>query len=265
MNENLKWIAAAVGVVGLSIGAIIYFARNDRVAPPQKPVAATPAPAPVLPEEPAIKHPLPEPPAQEPPPPSLDQSDTPLQNALVDLVGKEAVDEFVKPKDLVRHIVVTVDNLSTEKVAERLRPVSPIPGKFAVSGSEEAPTLDPANYERYKSLVLLFRSTDTSRLIATYARYYPLFQQAYENLGHPPEYFNDRLIEVIDHLLATPEPPDPIPLARPNVQFEFADPNLEARSAGQKVLLRMGRENALAIKEKLREVRAALIAQQPPP
>jgi hypothetical protein len=82
----------------------------------------------------------------------------------VDLVGKEAVDEFVKPKDLVRHIVVTVDNLSTEKVAERLRPVSPIPGKFVVSGSEEAPTLDPANYERYKSLVLLFRSTDTSRL-----------------------------------------------------------------------------------------------------
>jgi hypothetical protein len=77
-----------------------------------------------------------------------------------------------------------------------------------------------------------------------------LFQQAYENLGHPPEYFNDRLIEVIDHLLATPELPDPIPLARPNVQFEFADPNLEARSAGQKVLLRMGHENALASQRK---------------
>jgi hypothetical protein len=265
MNENLKWIAAAVGVVGLSIGAIIYFARNDRVSPPPKPVAAAPAPElSVLPEEPAIKHPLPEPPAQEAPPPPLDQSDAPLQSALVDLISKESVDQFVKPKDLVRHIVVTVDNLSTEKVAERLRPVSPIPGKFVVSGSEEAPTLDPANYDRYKSLVMLFRSTETSRLIATYARYYPLFQQAYENLGHPPEYFNDRLIEVIDHLLATPELQEPIALARPNVQFEYADPNLEARSAGQKVLLRMGPENALAIKEKLREVRAALIAQQPP-
>ena len=93
--------------------------------------------------------------------------------------------------------------------------------------------------------------------------YYPLFQEAYANLGHPPEYFNDRLIEVIDHLLATPELQDPIALARPNVQFEYADPNLEARSAGQKALIRMGRENATVIKNKLRDVRAALIAQQP--
>ena len=123
--------------------------------------------------------------------------------------------------------------------------------------------LDPANYERYKPLVQLIRSTDTSSLLATYTRYYPLFQEAYENLGHPPQYFNDRVIEVIDHLLATPELQGPIALAQPNVLYVFADPKLEAMSAGQKVLVRMGPENAKVVKEKLRELRGELVAQQP--
>ena len=123
--------------------------------------------------------------------------------------------------------------------------------------------LDPANYERYKPMVQLIRSSDTQALVATYTRYYPLFQEAYESLGHPPEYFNDRLIEVIDHLLATPEVQGPIALAQPNVLYEFADPGLESKSAGQKVLIRMGSENAAAVKDKLRELRTALLAQKP--
>ena len=261
MNENLKWTAAAVAVVGLSIGAIVYFsARDDNVAPPAKPVAATPPPV-VVPEEPAIKHPVPESKAQEPLP-SLNESDVPVQKALTDLIGKESVEQFVVTKELVRHIVVTVDNLSTEKAAERLRPVKRPEGKFAVGGPEEAPVLDPANYDRYKPLVQLIRSVDTKRFAATYARYYPLFQDAYEDLGHPPQYFNDRLIEVIDHLLATPDVQGPIALAQPNVLYEFADPALESRSAGQKALIRMGTENATVVKDKLREPRTELLAEK---
>ena len=122
--------------------------------------------------------------------------------------------------------------------------------------------LDPANFERYEPLVQLVRSSDTQQLVATYVRYYPLFQDAYENLGHPPEYFNDRLIEVIDHLLATPELQGPIALAQPGVLYQFADPKLESKSAGQKLLIRMGSENAAVIKDKLRELRSALSAQQ---
>jgi hypothetical protein len=99
-------------------------------------------------------------------------------------------------------------------------------------------------------------------LLASYKRYYPLYQDAYENLGHPPEYFNDRVIEVIDHLLATPELDGRIALTQPNVQYEFADPKLESRSAGQKALIRMGSDNARAVKNKLRELRSELVAQR---
>jgi len=262
MNENIKYIAAAVAVVGLSVGAVVYISMREPAAPPAKPVAATPAARPpAVPAEPAIKHPLAAPETQEPLP-SLNESDVPAQNALADLIGKEPVAQFVVTKDLVRHVVVTIDNLSAEKLAERIRPLKRTTGNFAVAGSEEAPLLDPANYQRYKPLLQLVRSVDTKRLVATYARYYPLFQDAYADLGHPPQYFNDRLIEVIDHLLATPDVPGPIALAQPGVLYVFADPALESRSAGQKALIRMGSDNAKAVKDKLRELRTELIAQQ---
>jgi len=263
MNENIKWAAAAVAVVGLSIGAIVYFSgRQDKAPSPenQKPVAAVPELPPALPEEPAIKHPLPPPEKQEPLP-SLDESDASMQGALADLIGKDSVDRFFKPAELIRHIVVSIDNLPEQKVAERLRPVKPVFGKFEVGGSADAPVLNPANYERYQPLVQLIRSTDTHRLVTTYSRYYPLFQDAYESLGHPPEYFNDRVVEVIDHLLTTPDVQDPIPLAQPNVLYEFADPKLEALTAGQKALIRMGSDNAKVVKDKLGELRKELLAQ----
>ncbi len=185
-----------------------------------------------------------------------------MQSALTALIGNQAVEQFVIPKDLVRHIVVSVDNLSEEKVTERIRAMKPVPGAFAVGGSEEALTLDPANFERYTPLVKLIGTMDTELLITTYTRYYPLFQEAYETLGHPPEYFNDRVVEVIDHLIATPDIQGPIALAQPGVLYEFADPQLESRSAGQKALIRMGSDNAKLVKEKLRELRSQLIAQK---
>jgi hypothetical protein len=97
---------------------------------------------------------------------------------------------------------------------------------------------------------------DAGAAVAVYRRFYPLFQQAYEDLGYPDRYFNDRLVQAIDDLLAAPEIDAPIPLVRPEVLYEFADPALESRSAGQKVLVRMGPANARRIKAKLREIRA---------
>jgi hypothetical protein len=259
MNENIKWIAGAVAVVGLSIGAVVYLSWKDKAVPEEPPVAAAPEVPPVA-EEPAIKHPVPAADAEQAMP-LLADSDGAVSGALGALIGKGPLEQFVVTKDLVRHIVVSIDNLSTEKVAERIRPLKPVPGAFAAGGSDDSPVLDTANYERYQGLVQLVQSTDTQTLVATYHRYYPLFQEAYESLGHPPEYFNDRLIEVIDHLLATPEVQGPIALARPGVLYEYADPKLESQSAGQKALTRMGTDNARVIKAKLTELRGALVAK----
>ena len=262
MNEDIKWTAAALAVLGLAAGGYIYYSRSHKPAPVETPVVATKAPPPAVPDEPEIKHPLPESETPQRLPP-LNDSDQSMRSALVDLYRSGLDTAGCVPKELIRHIVVSVDNLPEQKVAERMRPVRPAAGRLVTTGPEESPVLDPANYERYKPQVQLIRSIDSKRLVATYVRYYPLFQEAYESLGHPPKYFNDRLIEVIDQLLVTPDVRDPIPLARPNVQFEFADAKLESLAAGQKALIRMGPDNATAVKDKLRELRGELIAQRP--
>ncbi len=266
MNENIKWIAAAVAVVGLSIGAVVYVSNNPRKPPqtPPEPVTNV-GPPPVAsaePAEPPIQHPVPASDSPDPLPP-LDESDAPLRSTIEELVGKENIERFIVTDQLVRHIVTSIDNMTEQKVVERIRPLRRVPDAFVVSGTDEAPILDPANFKRYEPMVRFVSSMDAKELAASYKRNYPLFQQAYEGLGHPPQYFNDRLVIVIDHLLATPDIRDPIPLARPKVQYEFADPKLEALSAGQKLLIRMGSANATAVKAKLRELRAEVVAHKP--
>ncbi len=70
-------------------------------------------------------------------------------------------------------------------------------------------------------------------------------------------------MQVIHVVLATPQVTGPIDLVRPNVMYLFADPTLEARPAGQKLLIRMGPANAAAVKAKLTELRALITAAAP--
>ena len=106
-----------------------------------------------------------------------------------------------------------------------------------------------------------------------YRQLYPNFQSAYEALGYPGRYFNDRVVDVIDHLLETPSVDEPVAVkladikgpiqpARPWVIVEFADASLESRSAGQKLLLRMGPDHARTLKAKLRQLRGELTPQR---
>ena len=42
MDENIKWFAAAVAVVGLTVGGILYLSRSDKEAPAETPPAVVP-------------------------------------------------------------------------------------------------------------------------------------------------------------------------------------------------------------------------------
>ena len=259
VNKPIVGVAALIFV--LAAAGVYYFKSRNQPLPaaPGAPASvATPA------EEPGISHPLP--PAGNAPAgalPELADSDTPLREALAQLSNADAVKNFLVPQDLIRKIVVTIDNLPRQKVAVEKRPANPAPGSLIVNGDELHATLDQRNFERYKPMVAVISQLDAKQLGALYVRYYPLFQQSYQNLGYPNGYFNDRLVEVIDNLLETPDPKGPIDLVRPNVMYIYADPALERRSAGQKLLMRMGPENAKAIKAKLTEVRAVIAAGPP--
>jgi DUF3014 family protein len=254
----------AVAAIGLAawLGALSF--RHywlERPEPPTPAIGAPSAPAPLA-EEPAnaVRHPLAGTAEPEGGLPTLDNSDSLLRDSVARLIGGKAFADLVVPYQLVRRIVATVDNLPRRTAPTRVMPLNAVPGAFAAVTKAEDMVIDNGNYARYAPYVRVLEAVDASALIAGYARAYPLFQRAYEDLGFPGKYFNDRLIEALDDLLDAPEMASAPKLLRPRVLFEFADPDLETRSAGQKILMRMGPENAARVKAKVAEIRRELIA-----
>jgi hypothetical protein len=254
MQKPIWWAAGAVILIS---AAVLFFSwRAHRLAKAPAAAATTVAPEPAVP---AIRNPLPEATGGAAAAlPGLDESDPALHDGLADVMGKPSVDRFFRPELLVRHIVVTIDNLPRRHLAVELRPTKPLDGAFIATGNDQQGTIDTANFQRYVPYVQAVQALDMKRLAAFYVHFYPLFQQAYQALGYPNGYFNDRVVVTIDNLLAAPDITTDIAVVRPNVMYKFADSKLEDLSAGQKLMLRMGPANAAIIKAKLRELRAQL-------
>ena len=263
MNSKLLWTVVILALAGA--GAIFYNRwQANPPAPPVTPMATTelqPLPEPRTEAE--ILYPVAASGTELKPLPALGDSDGAAQEAIAGLAGAKSFMDLFYPGGIIRRVVATVDNLPREKLALRLMPVKPVAGKFVTAGEGESLAIGPDNSARYAPYVKLVEAADAKKLVAAYVRFYPLFQQAYKDLGYPKAYFNDRLVTVIDHLLVAPEVPGVLKLTQPKVAYQFADPKLESLSAGQKIIVRMGGENAARMKAKLREIRAELVSQAP--
>jgi hypothetical protein len=260
-----KTLLIALGVV---LGIVAVSLWHSYRTPPPAPVAERqPVPEPA---ETRIRPPIAEAGSEvgeavpgvdlQKPLPGLGESDERMREFLPRLFAGQHLDTFFVLDNFIQRLVVMVDNLPRRDLPVNRLPTRPVPGKFQVTAEETNPAFDPANFRRYTPYIRLAEAVDPKQAVAVYVRFYPLFQEAYEGIGYPSGYFNDRLIEVIDHLLATPEVPGPIHLVRPKIYYLYADPDLEALSAGRKLLIRTGPDNAARIKEILRAYRRELAA-----
>ena len=263
-------------VIALLVGAYILYIEPPQEAtepvslgpPPEPPAPRVIAPPP--PQEPPApeprQFPLPEvveEQVDEPVPtlPELDESDLPVEQEFTALIGDGELADLLQFRSFVRNFVVVVDNMTARILPQKYLFFEPPPGKFQVERpSLDEIYLDPGNYQRYAPYVALANSVDIDEFLKVYVYLYPLFQRAYEELGYPDRYFNDRLVSVLDHLLATPEVKEPPRLVQPKVYYEFEDPELESLSAGQKLLIRIGPENSAVIRTRLQALRERLTA-----
>jgi len=265
MHPALRWIVVLLVVI-VAGGAFYYFWQNrQKPEPPPVPPAAEVTPP--ASSAPVVQHPIEEATGEskEAALPALNDSDVPLRDALGGVFSKSALEQYFITDGLARRVVATVDALPRKSVPQRVMPVKPVPGPFATAGQAEGLLISRDNAARYAPYLRLAEATDTRALVAVYVRFYPLLQQAYAELGYPNGYFNDRLIAAIDDMLAAPEAPDSVPLVQPKVLYAYADPELEALSAGQKIMVRMGKENEGRAKAKLRDIRRALTAKSAQP
>jgi hypothetical protein len=246
-------------LIVIASAAALYFWRNGEKPNPQ---VAAPLESPA---EPPIRYPINEASladealaAATKPLPSLDESDSLMRDILAQLFSPK-LEKVFNLQNIIRRAVATVDNLPRENLPMQSMPVKPVTGPVITAGQGSSLTLGAANAARYNAYVRLAEAVPAGALVAAYMQVYPLLQQDYEQLGYPGRYFNDRVVQVIDHLLNTPEVQGPVLLIQPKVVYEFADTKLEKLSAGQKILVRIGHENAVKVKAKLREIRSALV------
>lgn len=263
----VAWVVAVIVVIAIVVGA--WFWHQHQPMPAEPPPSATPAaPAPTA-AEPAIQHPItnaaPAPAAASTVPlPPLDTSDADVTAAIARLTGDAAAAKLLANGHLIPRMVATIDALPRHEIGSNILPLRPPAGSFATQSADGRIDLAPSNYARYASYMKWVGHADTGQLVAWYVRYYPLFQKAYEQLGYPKGYFNDRLVDVIDDLLQAPQPKGPIALVKTDSGYAFADPRLEGLSVGQKLLVRMGPANETRLKAKLRAIRAAVTGQHGP-
>jgi hypothetical protein len=258
-NKTLVWAAAGATLVG---GAAAFYFWQQSLPPPQLLEPVAPSDAAATRAEPSIRYPITQTDEQATETlPTLDQSDRTLRDELENLIGLQALKTLFHSENIVRNVVVTVDNLPRKTVALRVLPTQPVGATFVAARQGGQLVIAEKNAARYRPYVRLLQAVDTKNLTALYTRFYPLFQRAYQEQGYPKEYFNDRLVDVIDHMLDAPEVDGPIALTQPHVVYRYADPDLENASAGHKVMIRMGADNAAKVKAKLREIRRELTAQ----
>jgi hypothetical protein len=200
----------------------------------------------------------------EEPLPTLEDSDFAIQQSLGRITDSQRLDQLLIFNNFINRLVVTIDNLPRSKLPVQRLPNKPPLGKFLVKKQADgAVVIDPGNYQRYTSYVRFFEGLDSHGIAALYFHFYPLFQEAYTDLGYKSAYFNDRVIEAIDDLLATPEVKEPVKLIRPSVFYKYADPRLEGLSMGERLMIRIGGDNAARVKAKLRELRNVLTKAPP--
>jgi hypothetical protein len=270
-------ITMIVAIVAIAVIIAVWLFSGGEPEPelaatePAQTAVPEPEPAPELPPAPDIPEPAPVPePAPEqpeepapPPPVSLETSDEELRERLAGAGDSEILDSALSNENLVERGAGLVDSFSKGIVLQKLLPLPKPEGEFAVVEANGLVTIDPSSYQRYDRYAEAFEELDTAALVASFHRFRPLLEQAYQGLGHPAEDFDNAVIRVLDEILATPQIDAPLQVKKHVKAYKYVDPALEQRSGLQKQLLRMGPENTARIQAQARALRAALLQDGP--
>jgi hypothetical protein len=261
----MAWIAVPLVALAVAAGGWFWMSRQ------QVPRAAAPPPTVAEPPADAAAPPTAQVPSLQPPAEQDVVKAEEVDGALTRLLGREAVLKFLETTDFPRRFVATLDNLGRDHAPVTVWPVQPAPGRFMVDADGKSQVLAGENALRYAPFVAFAGSINAAQAVELYRGMYPLLEQSYRELGLGSRPLHARVFEVIDLLLATPEPDQPPKLTltevkgpisslRPWTRYEYEDASFQRLAAGQKLLLRMGPEHRKVLKSKLRELRQELVS-----
>ena len=200
----------------------------------------------------AVIEPLIEPEAAVPTLPSLNESDTFAFEELANIEGGSSILMHLVSEELVRKFVIMVENISRGEFPEQNLPMLFPEERMAVTelGSEFY-LIDEQSYQRFNGLVLSLTNISTETAVDFYQLFKPLLREAYAELALRDSDFNDVFMLAIDNVVNARTALQPQQLIRPNLNYLYANPEIENYSAVEKLLLRLGPENTESLQRRL--------------
>jgi len=188
----------------------------------------------------------------EPVLPLLNNSDSYVREELATMDGNSSLLMYLVSDELVRKFVVMIENISRGEFPERNLPLLYPQERMTVTelGSEFY-LMDEQSYQRFNALVTSLTNISTESAVDFYQQLQPLFREAYAELGLRNSEFNDVLMLAIDNVLNARMAPQPQQLIRPNLNYLYANPEIENYSDVEKLLLRLGPENTERLQRRL--------------
>ncbi len=189
--------------------------------------------------------------------PGLDASDVFIRELVSALSRHPLLAQLLATKDLVRNAVLTIEQVGEGKTPAlplaTLRPTD----RLAIVGTETG-RIDPRTYARWDNTLGALTSVRPNDAAQLYVNIKPLFDEAYQGLGHPGGNFDASIVRAIQTLAETPEPAgDPTLIRRPGY-YEHADDALRGLKPVQKQLLLFGPDNRHRLMDWLKQLAAAL-------
>ncbi|WP_018693088.1 DUF3014 domain-containing protein [Algicola sagamiensis] len=192
-------------------------------------------------------------------PPSLEDSDPFVRQALSDISLHQSLMELLVDRELIQNFVIFVDNLSYGQVERRFSPFHAPQLKFRVQQSDGETWMGAQSYRRFDIYLSILSSIDPENMVLLYRQYYPLVEDVYLELGYPDKSFTQTLIEAIDRVLAVKPIGAEVEVHRPKVMYQYVDEALENATELEKLLYRMGPENILKLQSILLAYRKHLV------
>ncbi|MBW2712667.1 MAG: DUF3014 domain-containing protein, partial [Deltaproteobacteria bacterium] len=139
--------------------------------------------------------------------PSLDASDELLRQEALEVTTQPDFHTWVAPEELIRRFVVIVDNLAVGNSPTRELEFMALEGRFSATLNDDGHWVTHRkSFARYNLITEIFKSINVDICLQLFQRWYPLFQEAYVELGYPDAEFKEALRGAIKELLETPTP-----------------------------------------------------------
>jgi hypothetical protein len=268
---DVKIVSALLVLAIIALGVALYVRFNPSAVPeaaPEANSAQEPASG-VSSDENEVKHLVPaaneeaDPSAPGVKPAALTQQNVGSEIAArwKSFFGTDQGQELLRLENFVRHFVLMFENATETKIPAQASIFESVNGDFLTTTAGDKVQISEQNFRRYDSYASMLKSADLKKITAFYFRMYPMLQKAYAEMGRKG-YFNDRIVDVLDQIIATKEFAADTSLVIDGGRFVFEDAELEAAPAVQKVLYRIGPAHAALVKERLKELRLLLVNSQ---